>query len=230
VPPDLTTPSTSYRVRVLVVLSSLFLFASLYLGLVVGSAYLCYQCFAALVAPAQQLPARLSALEDAFRTEERVGRIYNDAVRQGQQHQMSDGRFLQTLEQDVLPPWRAALQRLGQVKGLSGEEQRLVDQYRQALQLQEESWVLLCRAIRQNDRGLAQQAQQKAQQSEALGRQFSADASRYFSRLPPPERHLGGWNIIAGILCGLLCLFLVKGFFKWRRADRAQRLEVTETS
>jgi dienelactone hydrolase len=40
VPPALTTPTTSYRVRVTVVLASLFLFAFLYLGLVAGSAYL----------------------------------------------------------------------------------------------------------------------------------------------------------------------------------------------
>jgi Zn-dependent protease with chaperone function len=34
--------------------------------------------------------------------------------------------------------------------------------------------------------------------------------------------------VIVGIVSGLLCLFLVKGFFKWRRADPAQQLEVTE--
>jgi Zn-dependent protease with chaperone function len=228
VPPDLTTPTLSYRLRVLVVLSSLFLFASLYLGLVVGSAYLCYQSFAALIDPNPYQGTRLAPLQDVSRTEERLTQTYNDAVRQGQQRQISDDQFVRVLERDVLPPWRAEIQRLTQLNGLSGEEQRIVDAYRRSLQLQEESWTLLCRAIRQHDRDLVGQAQQKAQQSEALGRQVSADANRYFSDHAPRSGDWEGWNIIAGILSGLLCLFLVKGFFKWRRADRAQRLEITE--
>ncbi len=48
VPPDLTKPTPGYRARVLVVLVSLFLFVALYVGLVVGSAYLCYHSFATL--------------------------------------------------------------------------------------------------------------------------------------------------------------------------------------
>lgn len=47
-PPDLTKPPASYRTRVLVVLVSLFAFLGVYLGLIVGSAYLCYWCFASL--------------------------------------------------------------------------------------------------------------------------------------------------------------------------------------
>ncbi|MDB5307575.1 MAG: hypothetical protein JWO38_1777 [Gemmataceae bacterium] len=48
VPPDLAAPSGSYRARVIVVLISLTVFAAIYLGLIVGSAYLGYSCFAAL--------------------------------------------------------------------------------------------------------------------------------------------------------------------------------------
>jgi Zn-dependent protease with chaperone function len=48
VPPDLTKPSGSYRTRVVVVLVSLFLFLGVYLGLIGGSAYLCYRSFAEL--------------------------------------------------------------------------------------------------------------------------------------------------------------------------------------
>src|SRR5258708_5037391 len=42
VPPDLTTPTTDYRLRVVVVLISLILFFLLYLALLAGSAYLIY--------------------------------------------------------------------------------------------------------------------------------------------------------------------------------------------
>src|SRR5262249_61711259 len=46
VPPYFTKPTASYRVRVIVVLSSLFLFGTLYVGLVAGLGYLCYWSFA----------------------------------------------------------------------------------------------------------------------------------------------------------------------------------------
>lgn len=46
IPPDLTVPSRSYRLRVGVVLASLFLFLIVYLALTVGSAWFSYYCFA----------------------------------------------------------------------------------------------------------------------------------------------------------------------------------------
>ena len=48
VPADLTTPSGSYRFRVVIVLLCLIAFVGVYLGLTVGSAYASYACFAAL--------------------------------------------------------------------------------------------------------------------------------------------------------------------------------------
>ena len=45
---DLGAPSPSYRFRVFVVLFSLGVFVAVYLLLTVGSAYLCYSCFAAV--------------------------------------------------------------------------------------------------------------------------------------------------------------------------------------
>src|SRR5438105_4694066 len=37
-----------------------------------------------------------------------------------------------------------------------------------------------------------------------------------------------GWWFVPGICSGLLCLFLVKGFFKRQRVDPAMRIEITE--
>ncbi len=48
VPPGLTRPSQSYRTRVAVVLGSLVAFMAVYLGLTLGSAFICYWCFAEL--------------------------------------------------------------------------------------------------------------------------------------------------------------------------------------
>jgi Zn-dependent protease with chaperone function len=48
IPPSLTRPPGSYRTRVIIVLVSLFAFLTVYLGLTLGSAYLCFWCFDAL--------------------------------------------------------------------------------------------------------------------------------------------------------------------------------------
>jgi hypothetical protein len=228
VPPDLTTPTASYRVRVLVVLASLLLFASLYLGLVVGSAYLCYWSFASLgPAGSPGLTAR-NLLQSASRTDERLTGLYNQALQQRQQGLIDDARLLQVLERDVLPPWRAQRQRLAQARGLPREEQRLVEQFGQSFRLQEEGWELMAHAIRHNDPRSAEQSQTKTWESEQLAREVSTDAAAYYARYAPGKSDSGLWKVIVGIISGLLCLFLVKGLFKWRRAGPAHRLEVTE--
>lgn len=228
VPPDLTTPTTSYRWRVLVVLTSLCLFAALYLGLVAGSAYLCYWSFAALGPDRSDSLSGRNLLQDVSRTDEQLTRMFNGALQQRQQNKIDDGKLLQVLEDDVLPTWKASRQRLAGVQGLPREEQQLVEQYSQSLRLQEESWELLVHAIRHNDPRSAEQSQKKHLESERLSRQVSTDAERIFPRNAPRKSNWGFWNVILGIVSGLLCLFLVKGFFKWRRADAVQRVEVTE--
>src|SRR5262249_7683849 len=92
----------------------------------------------------------------------------------------------------------------------------------------EESWELLAHAIRHNDPRSAEQSQAKARQSEQLSGEVSADAAAYFTRHAPGKSDSAVWKVIVGILAGLLCLFLVQGLFKWRRAGPAHRLEVTE--
>src|SRR4051812_47610789 len=79
VPRNLTTPTTGYRLRVFVVLTSLFLFALLSLGLVAGSGYLCYWSFASLAPPRPINPAGQRLLSDASRTDQRLTRLFQDA-------------------------------------------------------------------------------------------------------------------------------------------------------
>lgn len=71
VPPELTRPTASYRLRVLVVLASLLLFVFLYLGLVAGSAYLCYGSFASLGPDTPASFTGRNLLDEAARTDER---------------------------------------------------------------------------------------------------------------------------------------------------------------
>lgn len=228
VPPDLATPTSSYKARVFVVLASLLLFAGLYAGLTAGSAYLCYWSFATMGADTSTRVAGLNLLRDVTQAQEALVRTYNAAIEQVQQEKMDMARFLETLERDLLPPWRAQMQRLTQAQGLPRDEQRLVDQLIQSARLETESWELLARAIRQDDVRLAKLAQQKAQESDQVAQRFGAEAESYYRHHAPRKTDGDGWKFIVGIVAGLLCLFLVKGFFKWRRAETGQRLEVTE--
>jgi Zn-dependent protease with chaperone function len=226
VPPDLAKASTSYRVRVLVVLASLFVFAALYLGLTLGSGYLCYRSFA----PASRgNSASREVLLDAERTDERLSKVLNQAVERRKQNQIDDRQFLLILETELLPPWRAQRQRLAAVGGLPVEEQRVFEKLVKAFRLQEESWELLAAAIRGDDQRAADESREKARTSQLFARQAAADAQRYYASGVRPQRgESDDMKIILGIISGLLCLFLVKGFFKWRRADQDRRLEVTE--
>ena len=82
VPADLTIPKAGYRLRVVVVLASLFVFALLYIFLVAGSAYLSYWAFASLGKSAAPASAGLGALGHAFQTEDRLTKKYNQTVQE----------------------------------------------------------------------------------------------------------------------------------------------------
>jgi Zn-dependent protease with chaperone function len=228
VPPDLTAVTPGYRARVLVVLTSLFLFVLVYFGLVIGSAYLCYYSFAPEdPADVQAASTVRGLLNDMNQVQERSLRAYNGAVRQAQAGTMSDARVVEVVERDVLPPWRAQGQRLARVKGLPAREQRLVEQSEQYFRVQEDSWEVLCLAIRLQNRQLAEQSKQKGEEADRLAETLSASAARYTGRASSEKSDSPVLWWIVGIASGLLCLFLVKGLFKWRRSDPGLRLEIT---
>src|SRR5579885_3563667 len=95
VPPDLTAVTPGYRARVLVVFTSLLLFVLVYVGLVIGSAYLCYYSFA----PPDPGDLRAAAtvrgvFYDIDQVQERAFRAYDGAARRAQAGTMSEARFL----------------------------------------------------------------------------------------------------------------------------------------
>src|SRR5262249_36525719 len=106
--------------------------------------------------------------------------------------------------------------------------QRIVGQAQRYFQLREESWEALCRAVRQEDKPTLELARKKSEEADRLADVISADAARYISRARPAKSESPVLWWIAGILSGLLCLFLVKGLFKWRRDDPGLRLEITQ--
>lgn len=227
VPPDLTAPTAGYRLRVVVVLLSLLAFGVLYVGLVIGSAYLAYHSFASLGTPDPYQASR-ELLQGAGREQQQLNRILDAAQRRVQQREITPEALAQIVDGDVLPRWRALVQRLTDARGLSTDEQRLVDQYVQALKVEQEGWELIGGAIRQNDESKAGQSREKLRQADELLGRLAADASQFYRSHAPKEKSDAFWPIVTGIASGLLCLFLVKGFFKWRRADKKQWLEITE--
>ncbi len=229
IPTDLTRPPFGYRLRVVVVLASLVLFALLYITLVAGSAYLSFWAFASAAQDSPSEAGALKVIPHAARTEEHLVNKYNEAVQKRQRGQITDDQMLQILEHEIVPGLQAERQTLAKTKNLSSEERQLVERMDRAFGAQEEAWQLLIKAVRTNNVEIAQQAHQKMQNSEMLERLISSDISNYYSRLPRKSSKDDSpfWFIVIGVLSALFCLFLVKGFFKWRPTDSADRLEIT---
>jgi len=226
VPAGLTRPTAAYRLRVLVVLTSLFLFVALYLGLVIGSGYFCYYGFAHPGASARQASTLRNTLDSVARTDTLLLATFSDAVQKAQHRTIDEAAFLRIVEQDVLPRWRAAQQQLAQITDVSaGALQH--QQFTRYMELREQAWTLLCRAIRESDAGLMEQSKTKMQQADQLARQSALQAAQYRPPSARSRNDTDAWWIIAGIISGVLCLFLVKGLFKFKRITQAPGVEVT---
>ena len=225
VPPGLTKPTRGYRARVIVVFLSLFLFVVLYVGLVGGTAYFCYWCFAGT--GSSPTSAR-GVLSDAISTQARLLKVYSDTVQKSQRGGMDNSRFLEVVERDVLSPWRSAQERLAQLKNVPPELNQEFQRLTRYMQLREEGFDLLCRAIRQDDQRLGKQSEQKMQEADRLAQQASSSPSRQPTSARSKNNDSNFWWGVAGIGSGVLSLFLVKGLFKWRRAADASRVEISE--
>jgi Zn-dependent protease with chaperone function len=225
VPPDLTKPTPSYRARVIVVFVSLFLFVVLYVGLVGGTAYFCYWCFSGMGSSGTNAQ---KVLNETISTQARVLKVYNEAIQKSKRGTLDDFGFLQVAERDVLPPWRAAQERLAQLKNVPPELNQEFQQLTRYMQLRGEGMSLLCQAIRQNDPGLGKQSEKQMQEADRVAQQNSSSAARQPARARSKNDDSNFWWGVAGIGSGVLSLFLVKGLFKWRRSADTPRVETNE--
>jgi Zn-dependent protease with chaperone function len=197
-----------------------------YVGLVVGSAYLCWYSFASLRSGTEvQTSTFWWDLQDILRQEARVRDTYHDAADQGPlRKEDADNHLLRTLEREVLPQWRIARQRLERLKDVPSNARPFVQQLTRSMQLREEGWELLAGSLRKKDQRSAEQSRQKLQQADQISRQMRMPAPP-----PPPGKRDDVFvYVILGIASGVLCLFLVKGFFKRQRVNPPLRVEVTE--
>ena len=139
-------------------------------GLVLGLAFLLVRAHVA------RLPDLVGELEQVAAVEERVLKVYNDAVQKSHKQQLADADFLQLPERDVLRPWRSAQQRLAQLKRVPPRSKESLREFSHYMELREQAWELLVRAIRENNPQLAEQSRQKMQEADQLATKLSTTA------------------------------------------------------
>jgi rhomboid protease GluP len=106
------------------------------------------------------LGEKQAALENFDTVEKKCLAAYNAAVNKVNERKITDTDFANVIEQDVLPDWRSARERLSKAHDLPAD---LTDYVR----LRQEAWELMAQALRKHDGALRQQAEEKNKQAEA---------------------------------------------------------------
>jgi hypothetical protein len=88
----------------------------------------------------------------------------------------ADARLAESLEQDVLEPWRSAQAQVHlSSRTLPPEQRATIDRLDQYMRLREQSWGLLIEGLREGNQEKVTQSQQLSQEADALaGRVWSA--------------------------------------------------------
>lgn len=114
----------------------------------------------------QHLIAAHNELETFARVEEQALKRFNDAVEKAKSDQMTDSAFASVIDNDVLPEWNSARQRLETLTPhTSALQQRVVDLVTY-MTLRQESWTQLSQGLRSGDPQKIQQSQESAKKAE----------------------------------------------------------------
>jgi rhomboid protease GluP len=142
--------------------------------LVLGTAGLLIAWQAAPAAPVD-LHGRLTQFQAV---EQKALDTYNDAVRKFQNDQLSQDEFVRVIETQVLPPWRDVRRQFDQidVQRLAPDSQKTVSKLRQYLLLREQAWTAFAVGLKNNDPQRLDEAKQKNETADQLGREVSADS------------------------------------------------------
>jgi membrane associated rhomboid family serine protease len=105
--------------------------------------------------------------------ETRAHAIYNDAVKKYQAGQITDAELVQKVEQEVLPPWEAALRRLQPLKGAAGAPPGMVSNLLEYMRLRQESWQALVAALRDHDPKAMQRHEEKWAAADKLAEEMA---------------------------------------------------------
>jgi rhomboid protease GluP len=85
----------------------------------------------------------------------------NGAVAKSERQELTNAAFVDLLERDVLPPWKAQRERLAALKQLPAPLQSRIASFVQYMTLREEGWTLLVEAIREGSDDKVKQAMTK---------------------------------------------------------------------
>ncbi len=101
---------------------------------------------------------------------------YNDAVRRYQNGKLSEDEFARTIETQILPPWRAAREEFDQidVQRVAAGSRDSLDKLRQYLVLREQAWEALAAGLEENDSRRLEEAKEKNEAADQLGREVGA--------------------------------------------------------
>jgi hypothetical protein len=122
------------------------------------------------------VPDSRGEFEEFAKVEEQVLATFNKAIRQRQRGAIDDAQLLELIDRDVLPPWRSERERLARINGGPAARQWSVGRLTRYMETREQGWLLLCRALRENDSGLVEQANTKLQEADKLAESIAADA------------------------------------------------------
>jgi rhomboid protease GluP len=93
-------------------------------------------------------------------------RIYDNALRKVQQHQMSAAQFAQVIDRQILPPWNAELQNLLKLKLLK-QQQELAGRVAEYMSLRAEAWALMVKGVSATDPAVVRQSLRKQAAAQA---------------------------------------------------------------
>ena len=115
------------------------------------------------------------ALLQLGEVEERVLTKFEDTMLRRERNELSDAQFTLILDQEILPPWRAGGKSLETMDDVPVQLKPLVDNFVVYMNLREEAWQLLSKAIKARDEEMANGAWEKWQEANQFVEQMNAE-------------------------------------------------------
>jgi rhomboid protease GluP len=103
---------------------------------------------------------------------------FNDAVAKMQRREMTEAAFADVLERDVLPPWRAAQERLRGFREIPAAYQAPVTALLEYMTLRQEAWDLMVQALREGNDQKWEQAAEKQQRADAVAQRMAKSGGK----------------------------------------------------
>lgn len=130
---------------------------------------------AVLVVPLMALPkpddlmAEIKRMSDV---EDKAIDLFNSSINKWKADKLTDAQFLEIMEQQVMPKWKAERDALSKLKGLSKEQTHLAASLVKYMGAREDSWELLVDGVRTGDVGKVQKSAEKGDEADKLAQKI----------------------------------------------------------